>query len=399
MQNYKKLSDLLDNEECKTYVNKLLHINPAQIALQYRDKTPCDASVLAYIVKLYQKAFSKLPLWVENHCLLTTQSYEQATSQTVALYKSTFLQGKKLLVLGGGLGVDEWALSKTFNHIISIDNDADLNKCVAYNNKCLHINNVERLTQTAENYLETTKQIFDCIYTDPDRREDGKREKTLQNSKPNIIALLPTLFKYSNSVVIKASPLIDIQKTIKELFAVKKVKVIAQNNEVKEILFFLEREFKGDTVLEASNYNNIERWQEFTSSGSEVYSGNAKSDLKYFYEPNVAVIKAGLSHNYAIEKGASLVDLGTAYCTSENFIDDFFGRSFKIVKEIEFNKKGTKKYLATASITKANISKRNFRLAVDELKKLLSIKDGGDDYLFFTQKNGKPIMFHCIKLK
>ena len=398
MQNYKKLSDLLDSEECKTYVNQLLHVNPAQIALQYRDKIPCDASVLAYIVKLYQKALLKLPLWVENQCMLTTKSYEQATSQTVALYKSTFIQGKKLLVLGGGLGVDEWAFSKTFNTIISIDNDAELNKCVAYNYKCFQMDNVQRLTQTAEKYLDTLDTAFDCIYTDPDRRDDDKREISLQTSKPNILELTPILFKYTESIVLKASPLINIQQTVNELKNVNKVKVIAYNNEVKEILFCLEKDYVGEYLITACNYNlPSSEWQEYSAYiNGEKYNVES-TPANFFYEPNVALIKAGISHNYANNKKLSLISDATAYYTSEKLVNNFYGRSFEIVGEVIFSKKNVTRYLALNNIKKANFSKRNFRLSVEELRKLFLIKEGGDDYFFFTQRNGKQLMYHCIK--
>lgn len=397
MQNYKKLSDLLSSSECKAFVNKLITHEPAQIALQYRNKIPCDASVLALLIKLYQKAQQKLPLWVEHYCMLTTKSYEQASSQAVALYKSTFIQGNTLLVLGGGLGVDEWAFSKTFNTIVSIDNDADLNKCVAYNQKCLSINNVERITQTAEGFLKNNEEKFDFVYTDPDRREGEKRIKTLKNSLPNIPILLPEIFKHTNEIIIKASPLINIEVTIKELNSVEKVKVIAYKNEVKEVLFFLKKEYTGEVFFDAANFHNEDGWQEYGSKGKVLAKIEKQEEPLFFYEPNLAIIKAGLQQNYANEKGLFVVDKNTAYYTSKKKTTDFFGRVFKIETAIEFNKKAIKKYLNDEGITKANVSKRNFRLTVEELKKLFSIKDGGEHYLFFAQWHGKPYMFHCTK--
>lgn len=399
MQNYKKLSDLLGSEDCKTYVNQFLHLNPAQIALQYKDKIPCDASVLAYIIKLYQKAKTKLPSWVDNHCILTTKSYAQSTSQVVALYKSTFIKGKKLLVLGGGLGVDEWAFAQTFRQITSIDNDADLNQCVAFNNNFLAIDNVQRLTQTAENFLDSLNETFDCIYTDPDRRDDsGVRKKTLQHSTPDILALHNRLMEFTNRLIIKASPLIDIPLTIKELPNIAEVRVIAQKNEVKEVLFTVEKDFKSNPVLKASNYTTNKEWQEVAINDNASFPIGGDSIGKFFYEPNVAIIKAGISHAYAADVGVNLIDESTFYYNSVELINDFKGRKFKIIKILDFNKKAIKVYLKEQKIVKANIAKRNFRLTVDELRKLFLIKDGGDGYLFFTQKQGKPLFLHCVKV-
>ncbi|MNE86205.1 hypothetical protein D3C80_1832830 [compost metagenome] len=44
-------------------------------------------------------------------------------------------------------------------------------------------------------------------------------------------------------------------------------------------------------------------------------------------------------------------------------------------------------------ISKANVSKRNFPVSVDEIRKALNIADGGSAYLFFTKTtDGKHIV-------
>lgn len=397
MQNYKKICDLLSSEECKGFINKFLHLNPAQIALQYRDKLPCDASTLALVVQLYQKGQQKLPAWVQNYCALTAKSFEQSTSQTVALYKTTFMQGSKLLVLGGGLGVDEWALTNTFNQITSIDNDAELNQIVAFNAKRLGIDNCERLTLTAEDYLENTSAFFDCIYTDPDRRDgQGARKITLQHSTPDIIGLLPTLWRHTKKLIIKASPVIDIINTAKQLEGVSEVRVIALENEVKEVLFTVEKGFTGAYNTIATNYTNY-KWQEIAHKGETLKPAHNNEEDSFFYEPNLSIIKAGLHQHYAAQMGLGLLDEKTAYYTSTNNVNDFLGRVFCIKAVLPFSKKGIATYLKQHKISKANIAKRNFRLSVDELKKMFTIKDGGSEYLFFTQLQGKPFLYHCTK--
>ena len=397
MQNYEKICDLLESEECKGFVNKFLHLNPAQIALQYRDKLPCDASLLALVVQLYQKAQQKLPLWVENFCALTPKSFEQATAQTVALYKTTFISGTKLLVLGGGLGVDEWALANTFSQITSIDNDPVLNHIVAYNANKLGLKNWQRHTQTAEEYLTATTDAYDCVYTDPDRRDErGTRKVTLQNSTPDIIALLPQLWQRTQKLVIKASPIIDINSTVAELQNVAEVRVIALENEVKEVLFILENGHATPHKIIAANFT-ANQWQELVLDGDNLTPSFDISAENYFYEPNLAIIKAGLDKHYAAQLGLTALDKNTAYYTAAKQVDGFMGRSFSIQAIVPFTKKGVLQYLKQNGIAKANVAKRNFRLSADEIKKMFTIKDGGNHYLFFTQQQGKPLLYHCFR--
>jgi hypothetical protein len=398
MQNYKKICDILGNEECKGFVNKFINHNPAQIALQYHNKLPCDASVLALIIQLYQKAADKLPLWVENYCALSPRSFEQATSQQVALYKSTFISGKKLLILGAGLGADEWAFSKTFHKVVSIEPDEELNEIVAFNFPRLKINNAERVNTTAEDYFVSKQEDFDIIYTDPDRRDDkGLRKITLQQSKPDVITLLPQIWQCAPTLVVKASPMIDIKATLTELSNVAEVRVIALRNEVKEVLFTAKRNYDGQPIIIAANYDTDKGWQEYTAPANIIDAPIQLPTAKYFFEPNTAIIKAGLHHPYATHMGLGLIDPKSAYYVGNDMPDVFMGRSFEILATLEFNKKKILAYLKDKDIHKANVAKRNFRLTADELKKLFKIKDGGEHYLFFTQQNGKGLLYHCIR--
>ena len=55
--------------------------------------------------------------------------------------------------------------------------------------------------------------------------------------------------------------------------------------------------------------------------------------------------------------------------------------------------------LTRVSAKKANLSTRNFKLSVEEIRKIGKIKDGGNDYLFFTTDvDDRPIAIHCEKV-
>jgi hypothetical protein len=57
-----------------------------------------------------------------------------------------------------------------------------------------------------------------------------------------------------------------------------------------------------------------------------------------------------------------------------------------------------KAYFKTNHITKANITRKNFVLKVDEIRQVFKMEDGGDDYLFFTTDGvGRKIMLHGVK--
>ena len=82
---------------------------------------------------------------------------------------------------------------------------------------------------------------------------------------------------------------------------------------------------------------------------------------------------------------------------SDEKIEDFPGRSFRIKAVSSFNKKELKRQLA--GIAKANIATRNFPLSVAELRKRLKLKDGGDTYIFATTLSDEShVLLICEKL-
>ena len=74
---------------------------------------------------------------------------------------------------------------------------------------------------------------------------------------------------------------------------------------------------------------------------------------------------------------------------------EFPGRRFKIQAVYPYDSKIKKRL----KINKANMTTRNFKLSVAQLRKKLGIKEGGDQYLFFTiDFNDKQIVIVCEKL-
>jgi len=57
-----------------------------------------------------------------------------------------------------------------------------------------------------------------------------------------------------------------------------------------------------------------------------------------------------------------------------------------------------KKYLKEKNIEKANVAKRDFPLQVEDIRKKFKLKDGGNDYLFFSKgATAELLFFHCLK--
>ena len=195
--------------------------------------------------------------------------------------------------------------------------------------------------------------------------------------------------------MIKTSPLLDIKETKQDLQGIKELHIIAVNNEVKELLWILERDYDSELRIKTVNTSKSQK-ETFGFNFEDESSAQAEMSmpLTYLYEPNSAVLKAGAFNTISHILNIAKLHRHSHLYTSENLIE-FPGRRFKIHKAIPFNKK----VFAKEKIAKANVTTRNFPLSVGHIRKALKIKDGGLIYLFFTTNiSNEKIILICSKV-
>lgn len=401
MQKYHLLPEHL-KFDVKTFI--INHINDNKNTISFKIKslkeTNFSANLVLETLFNYKKALHKIPLMAANYCWLPTKSYEQASSQLTAFYKSSLFSGQIMLDVCGGLGVDDIAFAQKFTQVISLDMDNELNEIVKCNNEKLFINNIERISAFAEFFLADNSQSFDLVYIDSDRRPDA-HSKTfkLEECTPNIFEIWPLLKQCTSQVLLKLSPLVDLAYCKQNIPNISKIYVVAVKNEVKEVLVHLE--LNGEKPVEILAVNIIDNLNTQTFSAIDLTECYDYQHImfKYFFEPNAAIIKAGLSASYAQNVGLTMLAHNSHFFVGNQIPPNFMGRTFKIIHQDYFSKSNFSAYLKNNYLVKANISRRNFPVSEVEIAKQFKIKDGGDDYLFFTQNNkNEKIYFHCKKI-
>jgi hypothetical protein len=342
-----------------------------------------NANELIEQIEARKKSEFKLPKWfnTDNIYYPNKLNIEQTSSEITARYKSNLMYGNTIIDITGGFGVDCFYFSKQFENVTYCEIDESLSEIVNYNNKILGVENIETLNTDGVTYLNTSKKQFDWIYADPSRRHDSKGKVFfLHDCLPNIPENLDILFDYSNNIMIKTSPLLDISIGIDELKYVKRIHIIAVNNEVKELLWILKKGYKSKISIKTVNLKK--RSQEhfdFLLNNEESSKTKYSLPLTYLYEPNSAILKAG-AFNIVANKFKLYKFHKHSHLYTNNELIKFPGRRFKIIKVIPFNKKSIKH----EEITKANITTRNFPVTVQSIRKKFKIKDGGSLYLLFT---------------
>ena len=137
-----------------------------------------------------------------------------------------------------GLGVDSLHFSKNFQQVTAIERNLVLANTVRFNFDLMKIENIKVINTTAEDFVNNYDGApFDLIYLDPARRDSGGKKVFLpEDCAPNFVELLPILAKIGNKIVVKMSPLYDVDAAFRQLGNVSEVGVISVDNECKELL-------------------------------------------------------------------------------------------------------------------------------------------------------------------
>ena len=418
----------MNYELTKDFINAHLNDDVNKLALS---KFPDDIDKQFVIrqIQARQLLKKKLPSWSDNEDLLFPRrlSLEQCSSELTAKYK-TFLsqqdnkttrqQGRdasmframehidtslrKILIdLTGGMGVDTSFLSDNFDETIYIEAQEELCELARHNFKVLY-KNIKVVNATAEDFLSQCDNV-DCIYLDPARRDEyGRKMVSLHDCSPDVAELQDLIFEKSKTLMVKLSPMLDIDIIKKELKNIKEIHVVAVKNECKEVLVLCQRTTDNGQQTSSKACSQLitidlrENWSFTFSEDEEQETVPTFADEigKYLYEPGVACMKAApfklLSQRFNIKK----LHRNSHLYTSDELVTDFPGRTFEVINVVPFDKKA-KKILSQQttdygqqSLSKVSIAVRNFPLSAEELRKHLGFKDGDDFYIFGTTMKG-----------
>ena len=286
--------------------------------------------------------------------------------------------------LTGGMGIDFIALSKNFRFSTYVEQEKELVEIAKHNVEIADIHkHVHIEHQSAEEYIQQLDSV-DVAFIDPHRR-DALNHKIvlLEDCLPNVIALQTAIIKKSKTLLIKASPMLSIKQAMQSLNFIKEIHVVSVKNECKEVLFLIERDWKSEPKVIASDI----RFQHtttfsFTFSEEEDLFIQTSGVQKYLYLPNSSITKAGAFKSIAKRFSLAKLHKNTHIYTSNTLIKDFPGRVFELQEELLYAKaKGRLKALA---IDRATIILRNFKEDISSLKKKLKIKGESNDIIFAT---------------
>lgn len=314
--------------------------------------------------------------------------------------------------LTGGLGVDSWAFSEVAEEVLYNEMNPALAAAARHNFKALGVTNI--FIKNSEATSDSLKDIFgdfrpDVIFLDPARRDSaGKKVFLLEDCSPDVLKMLPELFRISRFVFFKLSPMADITMAVERLDRtyeeylekasgkgwngqwVREVHVVASGGECKELLILLDREWN-----EGYSLTCREDGKTLTFKPEEITKAKASypdsTFARIIFEPGKSLTKAGVFN--AICERFGLVKLARfthLYTISEPLSDSEleqrtaplkdFGKVFYVKEILPLNKSSMKD--VGKRYPHSEVSAKNIPMSSDELRTRLKVKSGDDAHIF-----------------
>jgi hypothetical protein len=383
--------------ELVQFIQQHEHDDPAQLVLKHKEILGYPAAFVANQLDCRKRAKEKLPSWYANPHIEypLKQNLEQCSSEATAEYKRTLLKSHTHdsligIDLTGGFGVDAFFLSRLGGNIIHVEPNENLSALARFNHEQLDTRNILHHTQRAEDFLQHFTREADWIYIDPSRKAEGKKVFRLSDCEPNVVELLPTLWSKTNTILIKAAPLLDIKEGLKQLPNTAQVHVVSVRNECREVLFLLRKNYVHEPEIKAIDLSTNDA--PFVSMQQEAEAKTLYAEPQEFlYEPNASILKAGAFKQVAVRFGLSKLAIHTHVYTHSDLVPQFPGRVFKVLGDVS-----AKELLLPDH--KANVIVRNHPLTPDAIKKKYKLKDGGERYVLAFSGTQKKYLIVAERL-
>jgi hypothetical protein len=317
----------------------------------------------------------------------TREALEQASPQPVSAYRAERFQGfDQLLDLGCSIGSDTLNMA-SLTHTTGIDKD-DLRLAMAQANAAAlgRAGSFDFIRCDLRDPLPINPGDHIGIFFDPGRRSGGRRIHSVRDYNPPL-EIISTWLGSFPAIGVKISPGVE-KAEIAHYDA--ELEFVSLGGKLKEALLWfgpLKSAERRATILPGPH----------TFTGEERIGKLPLSEpLRYIYEPDPAVIRAGLVAQLGERIGGVQLDADIAYLTAEKNIPNPYARAWEVEDWLPFNLKRLREYLRARNLGKVTVKKRGSPLQPEELIHRLRLSGDEERVLFLTHLDGAPITIICF---
>jgi hypothetical protein len=339
-----------------------------------RSATPEQVAAALTQVELRRRAEPKFGA-AAARMYFTPEGLEQATRAAVAEHRAARLatfEAKTLIDLGCGIGGDLIAASAAGLTCAGVDLDPVRVAVAEANLQALGLPGAVGVADAVR--VDTSP--FDVAFADPARRSGGGRTFRADDWEPpwSFVELLLT-----RDSCVKVAP--GIPHAL--IPAGVEAEWVSDQGEVKEAALWsgrLASTARRATVIAPCGLATL---TEDDDPGSEV-----RGVGEFLYEPDGAVVRAGLVTAVAHGVEGGLVDRHIAYVTSDRSFRTPFARSYQVLEELPFREKQLRAALRERGVGRLTIKKRGVDVVPEQLRKRLDLSGEAEATIVLTRVAG-----------
>ena len=369
-----------------------------------RQVSPAQARAALELVLLRRRAQRKFP--AADQLYFTREALEQASAAPVAAHRAARLAAAGHVAdLGCGIGSDALALAAAGARVTAVDRDP-LRLAMAQANAAA-LGLTERIVWLQRDLLVEEPPHASALFCDPGRRAGGRRRFSVEAYEPPLSRVLAWRAR-TPALAIKLAPGVDPAT----LPAGAELEFVSLDGELKEAVLWcgpLAHTARRATVLR-SGANQPIATSTLTTSAERPPSSALRpppSTLNprpsalspqpsaFLYEPDPAVIRAGLVTDLAARLGATLLDPEIAYLTAPSAVATPFARVWPVISWQPFSLKGLRAQLRALGAGPVTVKKRGSPLDTEALARQLSGAGPHPLVVVLTRVAGRPAALIC----
>lgn len=341
-----------------------------------------DVSAMLEISELRHRARSKFSRAEEM--FFDREGLEQSTGETIARWRAARFAGfESVADLTCGIGGDTLEISKVTKVLASDANGAKVRIARA---NVEAVGNPENVTiRTAPAGHGGKAQAY---LVDPSRRATGKRSRHLAGLSPSLESVLE-IVRSADAAAIKLSPATPDEELAELEQMGGTVEFYSGDGTCKEACVWfgqLSRGARRAVVL---------------PGGAEMVANPAAptppvlSHQSFIFEPDPAVVRAGLIPELCLQVGAAVMDPLIAYLTVDQPVHSPFGHSYEVLASLPFSEKAIRGALRGLKIGRVEVKKRGTAVDLESIRRHLQSSMPGHGVVFMTRIGIRPWAFIC----
>lgn len=316
---------------------------------------------------------------------------EQATDEAVAAYKAgRFPRGTCLADLCCGIGGDSLALAQR-GSVRAVDRDAVAALLAEANARVCGCGAV---TVTAADALATPLDECSAAHIDPDRRPEGRRTTRVELHEPSL-EQIEQLRRRVPDMAVKLAPGSDSPDVWRHL---AEWEWIGRGGQCRQLVAWL-GSLGSPGMLRATVLDDRGTpLRSVVADDTQRVVPVCSCIGRYVYEPDAAVLAAGLEGALAEEARLESVSPGIGYFTSDARVDDAALAAFEVLEQWPFDVKKLRTLLRDRGIGSVEIKKRGVAIDPEQLRRTLAPRGDQSATLIITPLKRQTVVLFSRRL-